>query len=118
MALPNLFLLVNLGCEMLYIIDQRLVAQSVAKDKSAQGRTFSTFKTDGIYINILVLREVTSALLSQQFFQYMSANFSEDLISIAQVRLLLSDIACCSLMRLDSQSLDKLLDLMIMVIDT
>lgn len=37
MTLPNLFLLVNLGCEMLYIIDQRLQAQRVAKDKSAQG---------------------------------------------------------------------------------
>jgi hypothetical protein len=37
MALANLFLLVNLGCEMLYIIDQRLSAQNIAKDKSAQG---------------------------------------------------------------------------------
>jgi hypothetical protein len=37
MALPNLFLLTNLGCEMLYIIDQRLTAQNIAKDKSAQG---------------------------------------------------------------------------------
>lgn len=37
MTLPNLLLLVNLGCEMLYIIDQRLQAQRVAKDKSAQG---------------------------------------------------------------------------------
>lgn len=38
MSLPNLFLLVNLGCEMLYIIDQRLMAQNIAKDKSAQGK--------------------------------------------------------------------------------
>lgn len=38
MTLPNLLLLINLGCEMLYIIDQRLQAQRVAKDKSAQGR--------------------------------------------------------------------------------
>lgn len=37
MSLVNLFLLVNLGCEMLYIIDQRLSAQNIAKDKSAQG---------------------------------------------------------------------------------
>lgn len=64
---------------------------------------------------ILVLREVTNALLSPQFFQYITTTFSDELISIAQVRILLSDIACCSLMRLDHQSLDKLLDLMIMV---
>lgn len=37
MALSNLLLLINLGCEMLFIIDQRLMAQNIAKDKSAQG---------------------------------------------------------------------------------
>lgn len=63
-----------------------------------------------------MLREVTTALLSPQFFTYISTTFTEDLISIAQVRILLSDIACCSLMRLDHQSLDKLLDLMIMIL--
>lgn len=61
------------------------------------------------------MREVTSALLSPQFFTYVSTSFTDEIISIAQVRILLSDIACCSLMRLDHQSLDKLLDLMIMV---
>lgn len=38
MSLSNIFLLVNLGCEMLYIIDQRLIAQEIAKDKSALGK--------------------------------------------------------------------------------
>ena len=33
----NSLLVINLGCEMLYIIDQRLTAQTIAKDKSAQG---------------------------------------------------------------------------------
>lgn len=37
MVLPNLILLTNLGCEMLFIIEQRLMAQNIAKDKSAQG---------------------------------------------------------------------------------
>jgi hypothetical protein len=37
MALSNLLLLVNLGCEMIYIIEQRLTAQNILKDKSAQG---------------------------------------------------------------------------------
>lgn len=36
-AKVNLFLVLNLGSEMLYVIDQRLRAQSIALDKSAQG---------------------------------------------------------------------------------
>lgn len=43
MALNNLFLLVNLGCEMLYIIEQRLTAQNIAKDKAAQGEINQIF---------------------------------------------------------------------------
>lgn len=68
-----------------------------------------------MFLLVLVLREVTSGLLSPQFFHYISTSFTDELISIAQVRILLSDIACCSLMRLDPQSLDKLLDLMVMI---
>lgn len=117
MSIANLFLLINLGCEMIYIIDQRLTAQDIAKDKSAQGENIIEFLH--LHLNMidyfLVIREVTSALLAPHFFQYICTTFSEELISIAQIRILLSDIACCSLMRLDHHSLDKLLDLMIMV---
>lgn len=34
----NIFLVLNLGSEMLYVIDQRLRAQSIPLDKSARGR--------------------------------------------------------------------------------
>lgn len=34
----NVFLIINLGCEMLYVIDQRLKAQCITLDKSAQGK--------------------------------------------------------------------------------
>lgn len=61
------------------------------------------------------MREITSALLSPQFFQYVSSSFTDEIISDAQIRILLADIASCSLMRLDHNSLDKLLDLMIMI---
>ena len=33
----NIFLIINLGCEMLYVIDQRLKAQCITVEKSAQG---------------------------------------------------------------------------------
>lgn len=40
MATVNSFLLVNLGCEMIYIIDQRLIAQNIDKEKSSKGWSF------------------------------------------------------------------------------
>ncbi|KAG5670950.1 hypothetical protein PVAND_001179 [Polypedilum vanderplanki] len=98
MAKVNSWLLINLGCEMLYIIEQRLIAQNIDKEKSAQ-----------------VLRDVTNALLSPNFFSYISTTFGNEIMSLQQARILLTDIACCSLMRLDVHSLDKLLDLMVMI---
>ncbi|KAL7024581.1 hypothetical protein ACKWTF_013113 [Chironomus riparius] len=98
MAKVNSWLLVNLGCEMLYIIDQRLIAQNIEKEKSSK-----------------VMRDVTNALLSPTFFTYISTTFSDEIMSLAQARILLTDIACCSLMRLDVHSLDKLFDLMVMI---
>lgn len=62
-----------------------------------------------------MLRDVTNHLLSPNFFSYISTTFSDEIVSLAQARILLTDIACCSLMRLDVHSLDKLIDLMIMI---
>jgi hypothetical protein len=36
-GLSNVYLIINLGCEMVYVIDQRLKAQNIPLDKSAQG---------------------------------------------------------------------------------
>lgn len=44
MAKVNAWLLINLGCEMIYIIDQRLSAQNIDKDKAAQGDWAIFFK--------------------------------------------------------------------------
>lgn len=119
MAKVNSWLLVNLGCEMLYIIDQRLMAQYIDKDKSAQGMHvnffYSQFRPLIFFHEFKVLRDVTNALLSPNFFAYISTTFTDDIISLQQARILLTDIACCSLMRLDVHSLDKLLDLMLMI---
>lgn len=75
--------------------------------------TFTILTT--LFFALIVLREVTTQLLSQQFFQYVLTTFTDEIISMSQVRILMSDIATCSLMRLDAHSLDKLLDLMIMI---
>lgn len=38
MSLENSFLIINLGSEMIYVIHQRLKAQLIDEDKSAQGK--------------------------------------------------------------------------------
>nr|XP_029712907.1 protein OSCP1-like [Aedes albopictus] len=98
MTITNLFIILNLGCEMLYVIDQRLKAQAIPLDKSAQ-----------------VLREITEVLLDPKFLHYISTAYQHNLLTVQQTRILLTDIACCSLMRLDVNSMDKLWDLMIMI---
>ncbi|KAL9703956.1 hypothetical protein quinque_007474 [Culex quinquefasciatus] len=83
---------------MLYVIDQRLKAQAIPLDKSAQ-----------------VLREITEVLLDPKFLHYISTAYQHNMLTVQQTRILLTDIACCSLMRLDVSSMDKLWDLMVMI---
>ncbi|XP_058831762.1 protein OSCP1 isoform X2 [Topomyia yanbarensis] len=85
MTITNLFIVLNLGCEMLYVIDQRLKAQTIPLDKSAQ-----------------VLREITEVLLDPKFLHYISTAYQRNMLTVQQTRILLTDIACCSLMRLDA----------------
>lgn len=55
-------------------------------------------------------------LLDQKFIeQLVSPHPSQTVLTIQQCRILLTDIACCSLMRLDITSMDKLWDLMVML---
>ncbi|XP_050091696.1 protein OSCP1 [Anopheles aquasalis] len=98
MTITNLLIILNLGCEMLYVIDQRLKAQAIPLDKSAQ-----------------VLREITEVLLDPKFLHYISTAYQQSMLTVQQSRILLTDIACCSLMRLDVNSMDKLWDLMVMI---
>lgn len=73
-----------------------------------------------------VLRDLTCVLLDPKLLdQFMIAAPStapdqlspaNHLLTHKQCRILLSDIACCSLMRLDANSMDKLWDLMVMVL--
>lgn len=51
-VLANSFLIINLGCEMLYVIDQRLKAQCITLEKSTQGKSqvFSSLSFNLIYI--------------------------------------------------------------------
>ncbi|XP_017961887.2 protein OSCP1 [Drosophila navojoa] len=97
----NVFILVNLGCEALYVIDQRLKAQQIAADKSLQ-----------------VIHDVTTVLLEPKFIESLingSMHSNAQLLTADHCKFMLNDIATCSLMRLDETSMEKLWNLMTMV---
>uniref|UniRef100_A0A0K8U7X1 Protein OSCP1 n=1 Tax=Bactrocera latifrons TaxID=174628 RepID=A0A0K8U7X1_BACLA len=97
----NVFLMVNLGCEMLYVIDQRLKAQQICEEKSTQ-----------------VIHDVTVVLLEPKFLDSLivgSTHHNSQLLTVDHCKYMLNDIATSSIMRLDKSSMDKLWNLMTMI---
>lgn len=63
-----------------------------------------------------MLRDLTCVLFDQKLIvQLMNPHPCQHILTVQQCRILLTDIACCSLMRLDMTSMDKLWDLMVML---
>lgn len=84
-----------MGCEMLYILNQRLQAQKIDKQKCQK-----------------VLVDVSKSLFSRQF---ISEIFNEQELPLkADVRKVFDRHAHSSIMRLNQKSMSKLYDLMIM----
>ncbi|XP_055903210.1 protein OSCP1 [Eupeodes corollae] len=96
----NVFIVVNLGCEMLYVIDQRLKAQKISAEKSTE-----------------VVRDITSVFLDPKLIERLiiGSQQQKSLITAEHCKFMLADIACCSLMRLDDASMGKLWNLMTMI---
>lgn len=63
----NVFLIINLGCEMLYVIDQRLKAQCITLDKSAQGKYVLHGKAKELLCNLLnrLGKKITKRILKR-----------------------------------------------------
>ncbi|XP_029032818.2 protein OSCP1 [Osmia bicornis bicornis] len=94
-ATPILYL--NMGGEMLYVLRQRLKAQGINVDKTIQ-----------------VLDDVTAALLNPKI---LSCIFEEKpLTEIPVLRPTLECVVLSSIMKLDKNSMNKLFDLMIMMV--
>ncbi|XP_043251307.1 LOW QUALITY PROTEIN: protein OSCP1 [Colletes gigas] len=94
-ATPILYL--NMGGEMLYVLRQRLKAQKINVDKTIQ-----------------VLDDVTAALLNPKI---LSSIFVEKpLIEMSILRSTLECVVLSSLVKLDINSMNKLFDLMIMMV--
>ena len=94
-TLPILFL--NLGGEMLYILDQRLRAQSIPQEKAQK-----------------VLHDIISSMFNKRFMDELFK--PQDAYSKKAMRTVFDRLAHASIMRLNSASMDKLYDLMTMAL--
>ncbi|KAG2487008.1 hypothetical protein HYH03_014379 [Edaphochlamys debaryana] len=88
-------LVVNLGCEMTYILEQRLKAQNIPADKSCK-----------------VLNDVIKTMFDPGYVDKLFA--PQDMYSVSQTRKIFDRLAHSSIMRLSESSMDKLFDLMMM----
>lgn len=91
-AMP--FLVMNLGAEMIFILEQRLQAQSVTKDKSTR-----------------VLQDVLGAMFASSFMEELMR--PQHLYSTAGIREIFDNLAHASIMRLSENSMEKLYELML-----
>ncbi|XP_014114070.1 PREDICTED: protein OSCP1 isoform X3 [Pseudopodoces humilis] len=92
-TLPLLFL--NLGGEMLYILDQRLRAQSIPGEKARK-----------------VMNDIITTMFNKKFMEELFK--PQDLYSKKALRTVYDRLAHASIMRLNQASMDKLYDLMTM----
>ncbi|XP_028595039.2 protein OSCP1 isoform X2 [Podarcis muralis] len=96
MSLRTLPLLVlNLGGEMLYIVDQRLRAQSIPGDKARQ-----------------VMNDIIGGIFNKKFMDELFK--PQELYSRKALRTVFERLVHASIMRLNAPSMDKLYDLMTM----
>ncbi|EFJ41172.1 hypothetical protein VOLCADRAFT_107794 [Volvox carteri f. nagariensis] len=93
LAMP--LLVVNLGCEMVYILEQRLKAQNIPTDKSCK-----------------VLNDVIKTMFDSEYIDKLFA--PQDMYTVSQTRKIFDRLAHSSIMRLSESSMDKLFDLMLM----
>lgn len=92
-TLPLLF--VNLGGEMLYILDQRLRAQSIPGEKAHK-----------------VMNDIITTMFNEKFMEELFK--PQELYTRKALRTVFERLAHASIMRLNPPSMDKLYDLMTM----
>lgn len=78
-AMPLIY--TNLGCEMLYILEQRLIAQSIPLDKSTR-----------------VLHDVAKTMFNEAYVEKLFA--PQELYTVSTVRKIFEQIAHSSIMKL------------------
>ncbi|KAI1231247.1 hypothetical protein IHE44_0008185 [Lamprotornis superbus] len=102
-TLPLLFL--NLGGEMLYILDQRLRAQSIPGEKARKDEWTDVDRKR-------VMNDIITTMFNKKFMEELFK--PQDLYSKKALRTVYDRLAHASIMRLNQASMDKLYDLMTM----
>ncbi|XP_012294850.1 protein OSCP1 isoform X2 [Aotus nancymaae] len=102
-TLPLLFL--NLGGEMLYILDQRLRAQNIPGDKARKDEWTEVDRKR-------VLNDIISTMFNRKFMEELFK--PQELYSKKALRTIYERLAHASIMKLNQASMDKLYDLMTM----
>lgn len=91
----NPYLIINLGGEMVYILDQRLRSQNVSPEKSQK-----------------VLQDIIKEMFSDK---YVTEVFKpQHMYTLIETRQIFVKLAHSSIMRLNESSMQKLFDLMLM----
>jgi hypothetical protein len=93
MTMP--FIILNMGAEMVYILNQRLIAQNVQQPKAHK-----------------VLIDVVRALFSEVFVEELFR--PQEMYTVNSTRQVFDKLAHSSIMRLNKSSMDKLFDLIFM----
>ncbi|XP_047522103.1 protein OSCP1 [Pieris napi] len=89
-------IVINLGCEMVYVIEQRLKMQKIPLSKSEK-----------------VLTEIVTVLLHPKLMEDLF--LPQPIAPHAVIKQLISDISASSIMKLDDYSTNKLWDLITMI---
>ncbi|XP_041963079.1 protein OSCP1 isoform X2 [Alosa sapidissima] len=103
-TLPLLF--INLGGEMLYILDQRLRAQNIPADKAKKADAW--LEED----RRQVMNDIITTMFNKKFLEELFK--PQELYSKKALRTVFDRLAHASIMRLNQASMDKLYDLMTM----
>lgn len=89
------YLITNLGCEMIYVLCSRLKAQNVSNEKSQ-----------------IVIKDVVKTLFNSELINKI--NNSQEINKHTSIKTLFDKVAHSSIMKLNSSSMSKLFDLMLM----
>ena len=114
-TLPILFF--NLGGEMIYILDQRLKAQSVTLSKSQKGEKLPWLSpspslprhTKPVQLAILLLHAVVQDIVGQMFEPKCVKELfrPQKVLSMHSLRVIFSKLAHSSIMKLHESAMDK-----------
>ena len=89
------FIILNLGAEMVYILDQRLRSQDISHDRSQK-----------------VLQDIIKSMLNDKFMTELFR--PQTMYTVVSTRQIFEKLAHSSIMKLNATSMQKLFDLMLM----